>query len=62
LSIRIGILTVSDKGSRGERQDASSESIRKTLAHLDVQAERYEVVPDEQEVISARFLLQGGPA
>jgi len=53
--IKIGILTVSDKGSRGERQDASSESIRKNLARLDAQIERYEIVPDEQEVISARL-------
>ena len=55
MSVKIGILTVSDKGSRGERQDASSEAIKKTLAHLDFQTERYEIVPDEQEVISARL-------
>jgi len=53
--IKIGILTVSDKGSRGERQDASSESIRKNLTRLDAQIERYEIVPDEQKVISARL-------
>ena len=29
--IRAGILTVSDKGSRGEREDRSGEVIRKIL-------------------------------
>lgn len=55
MAIKIGILTVSDKGSRGERLDTSSEAIRQSLSPLDAQTERYEIVPDEQEIIAARL-------
>jgi len=46
-----GILTVSDKGARGERCDDSSEVIRKSLAPLKIQWVKYSIVPDEREVI-----------
>lgn len=47
-----GILTVSDKGSRGEREDESGKAIRAILATLDARLLKYDVVPDEREVIS----------
>ena len=47
-----GILTVSDKGSRGEREDESGKAIRAILATLDARLLKYEIVPDEREVIS----------
>ena len=55
MPIKIGILTVSDKGSRGERQDTSSEAIRQSMARLNAQTEKYEIVPDEREMISDRL-------
>lgn len=55
MGFRAGILTVSDKGSRGGRVDTSGAAIRELLTGLDAEVERYEVVPDEQEVISARL-------
>jgi molybdenum cofactor synthesis domain-containing protein len=55
MTITLGILTVSDKGSRGEREDESGRTICRVLAPLGVQVERYDVVPDEKEVISARL-------
>lgn len=54
--IRLGILTVSDKGSRGEREDASGRVIKETLARLDANLVKYDVVPDEGEVISGRLV------
>ena len=45
--IRAGILTVSDKGSRGEREDRSGEVIRKILEGIGAEVVRYAVVPDE---------------
>ncbi len=47
--MKVGIITVSDKGSRGEREDLSGPAIRAT-----VKAEAYEyvVVPDEIEAIA----------
>jgi molybdopterin adenylyltransferase len=51
----VGILTVSDKGSRGEREDLSSGAIRETLASLDCRVVAYDIVPDEREAISGRL-------
>ena len=51
ITIRLGILTVSDRGSAGERQDASGAAIRELLAPLEVAFERYDIVPDEIEAI-----------
>ena len=51
----LGILTVSDKGSRGEREDESGNSIRELLAALGARVVEYDVVPDEREVISEKL-------
>ena len=51
----LGILTISDKGSRGQRQDKSGEAIRDCLAQLDCSIAKYEVVPDEADVIAAKL-------
>ena len=53
--ITIGILTVSDKGSRGQRQDKSGEAIREMVAHLGSSVVKYEIVPDEAGVIADRL-------
>jgi molybdenum cofactor synthesis domain-containing protein len=54
---QLGILTVSDKGSRGEREDKSGEVIRQILSALDAKIANYDIVPDEKEII-ARKLIQ----
>ena len=51
----VGVLTVSDKGSRGERVDESGKVIQRCLASLGVQNPKYGVVPDERESISDRL-------
>jgi len=51
----LGILTISDKGSRGERHDASGEAIRNSLLVLGGNVLKYEVVPDEADVISGKL-------
>jgi molybdopterin adenylyltransferase len=53
--INVGILTVSDRGSRGERVDESSKAIREVLAQLDVDVKRYEIIPDEVDIIAAEL-------
>jgi molybdopterin adenylyltransferase len=55
MALRVGILTVSDKGARGERADTSGQAIREMLAPLEATVERYEVVPDEREVVASRL-------
>ncbi len=54
--VRVGILTCSDKGSQGERQDTSATEIKKLLPGEVFRVERYAVVPDEQEAITARLV------
>lgn len=51
----LGILTVSDKGSRGQRVDESGALIGEILATLGARLVEYEIVPDEREVISERL-------
>lgn len=51
----LGILTVSDKGWRGEREDQSGMAIREILTSLDARVVKYDVVPDERDVISQRL-------
>ena len=51
----LGILTISDKGSRGERQDVSGQAIRDSLSLVDSFVAKYEVVPDERDVIADKL-------
>jgi len=51
LKYKLGILTVSDKGSQGKRRDTSSEAIRGTLLQTDFAVSAYDIVPDEIELI-----------
>ncbi len=55
MTIRVGILTISDKGSRGGRDDTSGAAIKEMLAAIDASVELYEVVPDEAEEIASRL-------
>jgi molybdopterin adenylyltransferase len=52
----VGILTLSDKGSRGEREDLSGPEIRRIIASLPGRVEAYEVIPDEEEIISRKLV------
>ena len=52
----VGILTISDKGSRGEREDQSGPEIRRILVSLPGRVEEYEVIPDEEEIISRKLI------
>ena len=52
----LGILTISDRGSRGEREDESGRVVRELLGALDANVVKYEVVPDEGDIISAKLV------
>jgi molybdenum cofactor synthesis domain-containing protein len=47
-----GILTISDKGAQGQRQDISGQRIRERLSAIGSTVSKYEIVPDESEVIA----------
>ncbi|MFH0846941.1 MAG: MogA/MoaB family molybdenum cofactor biosynthesis protein [Chloroflexota bacterium] len=54
--IRVGILTISDKGSRGERIDVSGDKvIRDMVTGAGLNIVRYDIVPDEAPLISSRL-------
>jgi molybdopterin adenylyltransferase len=50
-----GVLTVSDKGSRGERVDESGKVIKEALVSLGASEIKYGIVPDERPAISAKL-------
>ena len=53
-TIRAGILTVSDRGSRGEYRDLSGPLIRELVVEkLGATVEQEDIVPDEREIIAA---------
>ena len=52
----LGILTISDKGWHGQRQDKSGEVIKDSLSLLDSRVVKYEIIPDEREIISSKLV------
>ncbi len=49
-NFKIGVLTLSDKGSRGEREDVSGTVVRDLVKSLG-SVVRYQVIPDDAETI-----------
>ena len=47
MTIRAAIITLSDKGSKGEREDESGKIIREMITGINAQVGHYEVLPDE---------------
>jgi len=51
-----GVLTISDKGARGERVDESGQVAQYYIKRLaDFQIIKYEIVPDEKEIIADKL-------
>lgn len=48
---KVVILTISDRGSKGERKDSSGPLIREMLKELPAEVIHYEIIPDEKEQI-----------
>lgn len=53
--LTVGILTISDKGAQGQRYDKSGEVIRESLSQLGSNIIKYDIVPDELEVIAGKL-------
>ncbi len=51
----VGIITSSDKGSKNERVDKSGEAIREIVEKYNMKVERYVILPDERELLSAEM-------
>jgi molybdenum cofactor synthesis domain-containing protein len=55
MQMRAGILVISDKGWRGERLDKSGQTAKEVISQLRIDILKYEVVPDEADIISSRL-------
>ena len=53
--IKIGILTCSDKGSKGERVDTAGVAIKEIVKGSGGEVIKYEIVPDERKIISEKL-------
>lgn len=54
--ISVAILTLSDKGSKGERQDLSGPAIGEMLKGIGAEIKHYEILPDEKEMIKEKLI------
>ena len=52
---RLAILTISNSGARGEREDTGGQAIRDKLSPPDYAEVRYEVVPDDADTITGKL-------
>jgi len=54
--IKVGILTISDKGSRGEREDLSGKVIEEMVKKINGEVKYYKIIPDEKEMIQEELI------
>jgi molybdopterin adenylyltransferase len=54
--ITVAVLTLSDKGSKGERKDLSGPLIADILKPIGADLKYYEVLPDEKDLIKKKLL------
>ncbi len=52
----VGILTISDKGSKGEREDLSGKKIEEILIKNNYSIKEYNVIPDEKDLIEKELI------
>ncbi|MDD2619439.1 MAG: MogA/MoaB family molybdenum cofactor biosynthesis protein [Syntrophomonadaceae bacterium] len=52
---KAGILIMSDKGARGEREDLSGQQIKDLLGD-EYKIDYYEIIPDEKEIIKDKLI------
>jgi molybdenum cofactor synthesis domain-containing protein len=53
----VAILTLSDKGSRGEREDLSGKLLLKFCQALNWEVKHYEILPDEKDLIAEKLIF-----
>lgn len=54
--VQVAVLTASDKGARGEREDKSAEVIREMMSQMGWQVVEYKIVPDDLEKIKEALI------
>lgn len=56
MKIRVGVITISDKGSRGEREDLSGPEIVTILETIGAEVICMTILPDEQDLIKQTLI------
>lgn len=56
MMITVAVLTLSDKGAKGERGDASGPLIQDILKEIGASVSHYDILPDEKDLIKERLL------
>lgn len=51
----VGILTISDKGAAGTREDLSGPEIKNIIVSLPAEVKEYEIVPDSKDLIANKL-------
>jgi len=54
--IKVGILTISDKGSKGEREDLSGKVIEEVVKKISGEVKYYQIIPDEKDIIQEELI------
>lgn len=54
--MKVGILTISDKGAKGEREDKSGLAIQEQIKTIGGELVKYQIVPDEPEIIKKTLM------
>jgi len=54
--IKVGILTISDKGSQGEREDLSGKVIGEVVKEINGEVKYYKIIPDEKDIIQEELI------
>ena len=54
--LRIGVLTVSDRSSRGERADATGPALVEKIKEQDWQVLKVEIVPDDIRILQETLM------
>lgn len=54
--MKAAILTMSDKGYNGQREDLTGPGIRKILEEHGYEVEYYKIIPDEQQIIQQELI------
>jgi len=54
--ITVAVLTLSDKGSKGERDDKSGPLISELLQRIGAEVKSYDILPDEKDLIKEKLI------
>ncbi|HVJ49755.1 MogA/MoaB family molybdenum cofactor biosynthesis protein [Desulfitobacterium sp.] len=53
--LNVGVITASDKGSRGEREDLSGALLKELVKEIEGEVVAYVVLPDEQQLLAQKM-------